>query len=118
MDSSDRLKALLIVWGSFATAAGLSFLGNQETGTNDLWLAVIFAVVALVGSVIVMRLNIPDNRESAGAYKPKRGVYSMIDDMDEQELATLRRRLAALDNDTSEAAPLGDLMDQQQRQSR
>jgi hypothetical protein len=118
MDSSDRLKALLIVWGSFATAAGLSFLGNQETGTNDLWLAIIFAAVALVGSVIVMRMNIPDNRESAGAYKPKRGVYSLIDEMDEHELAALRRRLNALDDDSAEAAPLGNLMEQEQRPSR
>src|SRR6186997_2560045 len=107
MDSTDRLKALLIVWGSFALAAGLSFVGNQETGTNDRWLAVIFAGVALIGSMIVMRMNIPDNCQSARAFKPKRGVYSMIDDLDEQELAALRSRLAILDQEASgEAAPL------------
>ena len=118
MDSSNRLKAILAIWGSFALAAGMSFAGNQETGPNDLWLAVIFAVVALVGTVVVMRVNVAENMDSAQAYKPKRGVYSMIDDLDEQELAALRRRLNALDDDSGEAAPLSDLMEQQQRQNR
>jgi hypothetical protein len=118
MNSSDRLKAMYVIWGAFAFAAGFSFAGNQETGTNDLWLAVIFAVAAVVGSVVVMRLNIVNADDSAQAHKPKRSSYNLVDDLDERELADLRRRLAALDNDSSEAAPLGDLMQQEQRQSR
>ncbi len=92
MNSSDRLKAMYAIWGAFAFAAGFSFAGNQETGTNDLWLAVIFAIVAVVGSVIVMRLNNVEGQESAQAYKPKRNRYNLIDDLDEYELAALRRR--------------------------
>jgi hypothetical protein len=38
----------------------------------------------------------------------------MIDELDDAELAELRRRLAAMD--TAEAAPLEDLVRQQQKQ--
>jgi hypothetical protein len=118
MTASDRLKALYAIWGAFAFAAGISFVGNQETGTNDLWLAVIFAIAAVVGSVVVMRLNVVGDNEAAQISKPKRDAYDLIADLDEQELAELRRRLDALDEESADAEFLGDLLQQDQRQSR
>jgi len=119
MSSEDRWKAIFAIWIAFAVAAGFSFAGNQETGSNDLWLAVIFALAAVVGSVVVMRLNIVGDAESAQEAKRKRderSLSSLIDDMDEYELAALRRRLNAVEGEPNDAAALGDLMEQKQGQ--
>jgi len=118
MSSEDRWKTIFAIWGSFALAAGISFAGNQETGTNDLWLAVIFALAAVVGSVIVMRLGLAESADSAQGYKRKRddqSLSSLIDDLNERELAALRRRLNDLDNEPDSGASLGDLMRQEQQ---
>ena len=118
MKSDDRLKALWAIWIGFAIAAGFSFAGNQETGSNDLWLALIFAAAAIIGSVVVMRLKMDEGEEAAQASTSKHkrdepSFYRLIDEMDDAELAELRRRLNAMD--TAESAPLEDLVRQEQK---
>lgn len=115
MNSSDRVKSLAYIWAAFALATGLSFAGNAATSDNDVWMAAIFALAAGFASVIVMRLGVRQEDSPAEVGKRKRdkpSLYHLIDELDEYELAELRRRLTQTGDVEDESAALGDLMRQ------
>ena len=112
MSASDRVKLLLIIWGSFAVAAGWSFSGDPRN-FSDVILGFIYAASALVATGLVLR----HGSEESVSSKLKRSdsdVYRAIDSMDDEELRALRRRLM-IDNEAS--VPMQDLLSREQRQS-
>jgi hypothetical protein len=115
MSSSDRLKALMVIWGAFALASGLAFVGNAPTNSPDIVLAMVFAAAAVLGTGMVMYSEERVSLRSLDKVKRSRpDIYEMVDSLDDEELRLLRQRLMS-DSDTG--VPLQDLMSRRQNQS-
>jgi hypothetical protein len=116
MNSADRLKALMYIWGAFAVAAGLAFFGNADTNSQDIVLAMVFAAAAVLGTGMVIYGNAESDAKLQALEKSKHrrpDIYEMVDSLDDEELRMLRQRLMS---DSDSAVNLQDLLSRQQNQ--
>jgi hypothetical protein len=116
MNSFDRLRALMFIWAAFAVAAGLAFVGNAPTNSQDIVLAMVFATAAVIGTGMVIYGNAEADAKLQALEKSKRNrpdIYEMVDSLDDEELRMLRQRLMS---DSDSAMNLQDLMPRQQNQ--
>jgi len=114
MKSGDKARALMVMWIVIAILAGITLTGIR-TDSGSAWilavLALAFAGMALGGTYIVaiMTRTMPDSAESAHDTRSRDRIKAktsdmalvdrMIDNLNDEELAALRRRLLSSDDD-------------------
>lgn len=109
MKSSDRLNAIRFIWVAFAAACIFTLGGEPITGAS-IWLALVYALAAVGGTVAVAVLirSEPEPREAAQAHSEKlkheeTALFDhLIASMSDTELAALRRRLEASESPPSD----------------
>lgn len=95
--SNKRLEAVMAIWVAFGAASVFTFAGDTTT-SNDIVLAVIFAMAAVIGTGMVI-YGSPDQESKAAAESRKRKndegalLDRLVESMSEEELESLRNRL-------------------------
>jgi hypothetical protein len=95
--TNKRLETVMAIWVAFGAASVFTFTGDT-TNSNDIVLAVIFALAAVMGTGMVM-YGSPDQESKAAARSRKlkndEGALldRLVESMSEEELEALRNRL-------------------------
>lgn len=104
MNSSDRLRAIFLIWAAFAAATIATVWGNS-VDVITLFMALFYSMAALGGTYFVMYAP-PDERAAEGKMK-RRNVDRLLTSLSDAELDELRARLSA---DDGELVSLDQLM--------
>jgi hypothetical protein len=94
--TNKRLEAVMMIWVAFGAASIFTFAGDS-TNSNDIVLAVIFALAAVIGTGMVM-YGSPDRESKAARSRKLKNdegelLDRLVESMSEEELEALRNRL-------------------------
>jgi hypothetical protein len=104
MSPEGRVRAILYIWLGFAFAAAFSIGASPD----DIWLALIYSLTALIATGAVLFVGAQKNEESAKAKRSDTDFYRMLATMDDEELEVLRKRLGI--KDENESASIEELI--------
>lgn len=120
MNSGDRFRALVVVWGGVVILAGITFFGKDSLNAGEVILGVLY-MLTLLGGTLGLVLG-PESGASSKAnlqsterasVKRKREEINLIDrmveSMDDDQRAALLRRLGVSDAETYTDHPRSDL---------